>query len=216
MTRLLAAHRGGYNADMGLAQPKQRLTPEQYLRRERDSLDKHEFYRGEVFAMAGGSAEHSRVTANAIRRIGDRLDGSPCGVFDSNLRIRVPGNSLYTYPDLSVICGPLEYDPLDRGRETVLNPTLLVEVLSPSTEAYDRGAKFENYQQIVSLREYLLLSQSVARAETFLRQPDNTWLYTAVTGLETSVRLASLRIEVPLAELYAGTTFPPGTTAPSV
>jgi len=213
--RLLTAHRGGYNVEMGLAQPKQLLTPEEYLRRERDSLDKHEFYRGEVFAMAGGSAEHSRITANAIRRIGERLDGSPCGVFDSNLRIRIPSSSLYTYPDVSVICGPLEYDPLDRSRETVLNPRVLVEVLSPSTEAYDRGTKFENYQQIDSLREYLLLSQNVARAETFLRQPDNTWLYTAVTGLETSVLLASLRIEVPLAELYAGITFPPTATTPT-
>src|SRR5688572_6447821 len=105
---------------MGLPQPKQQFTPEEYLRHERDAVDKHEFYRGEIFAMAGGSAEHSRITANAIRHLGNRLDGSPCGVFDSNLRIRIARSSLYTYPDVSVICGPLEYDPLDARRETVL------------------------------------------------------------------------------------------------
>ena len=199
---------------MGLPQPKQQFTPEEYLRRERDAVDKHEFYRGEIFAMAGGSAEHSRIIANTIRHLGNRLDRSPRGVFDSNLRIRIPRSSLYTYPDVSVICGPLEYDPLDARRETVLNPTLLVEVLSPSTEAYDRGAKFENYQQIDSLREYLLVSQNVARGETFLRQPDGTWLYTAATGLQASVQLASLKIEVPLAEMYTGVTFPPTAIAP--
>src|SRR3954452_15890318 len=130
---------------MTLAQPTPHFTAEQYLRRERDAVTKNEYYRGEIFAMSGGSLEHSLLTANAIRQLGNRLEGSPCRVFDSNLRIRVPKTTLYTYPDVSVVCGQPEFDPLDTRRETVLNPTLLVEVLSPSTDAYGSGAKFRNF-----------------------------------------------------------------------
>ena len=200
---------------MGLAQPEERFTPEEYLRRERDSADKHEFYRGEVFAMAGGSARHSLITANVIRELGNRLKGSPCRVYDSNLRIRIPRTTLYTYPDASVVCRPEEFDPLDPKGETILNPTVLVEVLSPSTEAYDRGTKFENYQQIDALREYALVSQLAPRVETYLRQPDGTWLYSAATGLEASAGLAALKVQVELAELYAGVSFPPPAAAES-
>jgi Uma2 family endonuclease len=200
---------------MGLAQAKQLLTPEEYLRRERDSLDKHEFYHGEVFAMAGASPEHSLITANVIREFGNRLKGSPCRVYDSNLRIRIPRTSLYSYPDASVVCRPTEFDPLDARRETILNPTVLIEVLSPSTEAYDRGTKFENYQQIDALREYVLVSQMAPRVEIYLRQPDGTWLYAATAGLDALSRLASLKIEVPLREIYDGVSFPPAADAPS-
>ena len=198
---------------MGLAQPKQLVTPEEYLRREHDALDRHEFYRGEISAMTGGSEVHSLIVANVIAELHNRLKGTNCRVYDSNFRVRVPSTSLYTYPDTTVICGPTEFDPLDLGRGTALNPTLLVEVLSPSTVAYDRGTKFENYQQIESLREYLLVSQAVPRVESFLRQPDGTWLYTATSGPEASVRLASLNVAVPPAEVYAGVTFPPPSAA---
>lgn len=198
---------------MGLPQPKQQFTPEEYLRRERDALDKHEFYRGEVFALAGASPEHSLITANVIGELRSRLKGSACRVYDSNLRIRIPRTSLYTYPDASVVCRPPEFDPLDTRTETILNPSMLIEVLSPSTEAYDRGTKFENYQQVDALREYVLVSQTAPRVESYLRQQDGTWLYSATTGLQASARLASLKIEVPLAELYDGITFPPPSTA---
>jgi Uma2 family endonuclease len=193
---------------MGLPQPIDRCTPEEYLRREQDSLDKHEYYHGEVFAMAGGSPEHSRVIANVIRRLGNKLDGTPCGVFDRNLRVRIPRTILYTYPDVSVVCGPLQFDPLDVRRQTVLNPTLLVEVLSPGTEAWDRGGKFENYQRIDSLREYVLVASETARVETYLRQADGRWLYAAVAGLDAQARLESLGIDLSLADAYAGVTFP--------
>jgi Uma2 family endonuclease len=193
---------------MGLPHPKQPFTPEEYLRLERDSAEKHEYYRGEIFAMAGGSPEHSLICANVIGELRNRLRGSACRPYDSNLRVRIPTTTLYTYPDVSVICGPTEFDPLDVRRESVLNPTLLIEVLSTSTEAYDRGAKFESYQQIASLREYLLVSQNFPRAETFLRQPDGTWLYSAAKGGEAVIRLASVQVELPLAEVYTGINFP--------
>src|SRR5687767_9181785 len=151
--------------DMGLPQPIHRCTPKEYLRLERDASEKHEFYRGEIFAMSGGSPQHSLIISNINREVGNRLKSSPCRVYDSNLRIRIPRTTLYTYPDVSVIYGPLQFDPLDTQRHTVLNPTLIVEVLSPSTEAWDRGGKLENYIQIESLREYLLVSSLTARVE---------------------------------------------------
>ena len=193
--------------DMGLPQPIHRCTPEEYLRLERDASEKHEFYRGEIFAMSGGSFNHSLISANVIRELGNGLRTSPCRVFDSNLRIRIPRTTLYTYPDASVVCGPPQFDPLDTHRHTVLNPTLIVEVLSPSTEGWDRGGKLESYIQIESLRDYVLISSITARVEVYLRQTDGTWNYSDATGLEARIALRSLRLELPLSEVYAGVTF---------
>ena len=189
-------------------QPATRLTPEEYLRRENDSSVKHEYYRGEVFAMAGGTFEHSRIIANVIRELGTRLKGTPCGVQDSNLRVRVARTTLYAYPDASVLCGEPAFDPLDSRRMTLTNPALLVEVLSPTTESWDRGGKFDNYRQIDSLREYVMVSWDAARVETYLRQPDGRWLFAAALGLAATARLESIGVELPLAEVYGGVTLP--------
>jgi len=115
------------------------FTISDYLNRERDSLEKHEYRDGEILAMSGGSARHSLISANVIRELGNRLKGKPCRVYDSNLRIRIPRSVLYTYPDASVVCDAPQVDPDDPLKETVINPTVVVEILSPSTEAYDRG-----------------------------------------------------------------------------
>jgi Uma2 family endonuclease len=195
-------------AGMGLLPPTRRYTAEEYLRLEQDAVDKHQYYRGEIFAMSGGPATHSLINANLIRVIGNALLKSPCRVYDSNLRLRVPRTTLYTYPDATIVCGEHNFDPQDPFGQTVLNPTLVAEVLSPSTEAYDRGAKFENYQQIDSLREYVLVSQEVIRVETFLRQPSGNWLY-AAAGVGSSVHLASLHIQLTLEDMYAGAGLSP-------
>jgi Uma2 family endonuclease len=179
----------------------------EYLRRERESLDKHEFRDGEIILMAGGSGDHSLIAANVIREIGNHLKGKPCRVYDSNLRIRVPGTVTYTYPDASIICGQREIDPNDSSGETFTNPRAVVEVLSPATEAYDRGEKFELYRRIPSLEEYVLISQFTPRVEAYLRRPEGSWLLTPVSGLEGVVRLRSLEIDLPLSEIYAGITF---------
>lgn len=197
---------------MALPQPITRCTPEEYLRRERDSTDKHEYYHGELFAMAGGSPDHSLIISNINREIGNRLKGKPCRVYENNLRIRIPRTTHYTYPDGSVICGERQFDPQDLRKETVLNPTLIVEVLSPSTEAWDRGGKFASYQQIESLREYVLVSSEKPLVETFLRQPGGTWTYSAAPGRVGAVRVNSLGIELPLAEVYDGVEFPTDST----
>ena len=194
---------------MTLPQPVYRCTPEEYLARERDARERHEYYHGEVFAMSGGTPQHSLIIANVNGELRAALKGKPCRVYESNLRIRIPRTTLYTYPDASVVCGPLQFDPLDARKETVINPTLLVEVLSPSTETWDRGGKFQNYQQIESLREYVLVSSEKALLETFLRHEGGTWIYAAAAGPEARARFNSLGVEIPLAEIYAGVEFPP-------
>jgi Uma2 family endonuclease len=144
---------------------KQRHSIAEYIRRERDALDKHEYRDGQILLMAGGTADHSLIVANAIREIGNRLKGKPCHVYDSNLRVRIPRTILYTYPDATILCGPRQLDPDDPSGETVTNARVIVEVLSPSTEAYDRGEKFDRYRQLDSLEEYVLISQATPRLE---------------------------------------------------
>jgi Uma2 family endonuclease len=194
---------------MSVAQSGIRYTPEEYLRREYDAQEKHQYYRGEIWAMAGGTAEHSLIIANVNGELHARLKGGRCRAYDSNLRLRIPRTTLYTYPDVSVVRGEIQFDPLDRNKTTMLNPALLVEVLSPSTEAWDRGEKLQSYIQIESLREYVLVSSQSASVETFLRQADGTWLYTPTRPPAVAAKFKSLEIELAFADIYAGVTFPP-------
>jgi Uma2 family endonuclease len=193
---------------MELKVPKQRFSVAEYLERERKAVDKHEYRDGEILLMAGGSRSHSLMIANVIAALHSRLQGKPCRVYDSNLRVQVPRKVLYTYPDVSVICGQSDPDENDPAGDTVTNPRLIVEVLSDSTEAYDRGKKFDGYRELESLQEYVLVSQEAPRVETFFRQPDGTWLLTPVSGLNASVRLRSIETEVALAAIYQGVEFP--------
>jgi Uma2 family endonuclease len=189
-------------ANMGLPSATRIYTAEEYLSLEQNAVDKHEFYRGEIFATSGGTEAHSLITTNVISAIHGALRGKPCRVYDSNLRIRIPKTTLFTYPDATVICGETTLDKNDPYGQTVINPTTIVEVLSRSTEAYDRGAKFENYQTIESLKEYVLISQNVVRVETFSRQSDETWLYSAVAGVDAVAHLNSIAIELSLRDIY--------------
>ena len=141
------------------------LTFAQYLEQERASDTKHELVNGAIFAMAGGTMEHGRLGSNMAGVLVAKLRGRPCAAFSSDVRIRVRATGLVTYPDLSVVCGRLEHDPKDEN--TIVNPIVLVEVLSDSTEGYDRGEKFGHYQRITSLKEYVLVSQHTPRVEVF-------------------------------------------------
>lgn len=190
---------------MGLPQRVAPLTPTEYLKIERAAEFRHEYFNGEMFAMSGGSPQHSLIKMNTGRELGNKLKGRPCTAFDSDLRIRVSPAGLYTYPDISVVCGELEFDD-DQG-DTVLNPALLVEVLSDSTEAYDRGKKFEHYRRIASLREYVLISQKSPTIERYLRNADETWTLTAVIGLDASIHLPTIDVTLPLIEVYDRVTF---------
>ncbi|HEX3150201.1 MAG TPA: Uma2 family endonuclease [Gemmataceae bacterium] len=186
--------------------PKPLLTPEEYLVRERKAEFKSEYYRGEMFAMASASREHNSVKDNLIIEIGTRLKGSPCRTFSSDQRVKVSPTGLYTYPDIVVVCGKAEYDSLDK--DTLLNPVAIIEVLSPSTENYDRGAKFRQYEQLPSMKEYILVAQNEPVCERFVRQGDSDWLRTIVTGLAGELLFATLPVRIPMADIYNGVEFP--------
>jgi Uma2 family endonuclease len=182
------------------------VTPEAYLVAERASDVKHEYIAGEVFAMSGGSYAHSRIAANIIRSLGNQLDGAPCEVATNDLRIHVERTGMYTYPDAVVICGEPRFH--DRERDTLLNPFLLVEVLSESTEGYDRGEKFAHYRAIPSLQHYVLVSQARQRIEHYARQPDDGWALHVAEKPGASVILVPNKLRLELATVYQRVNVP--------
>ncbi len=194
---------------MGLPATKLRHTLQDYYRIENDAAEKHEFRAGEILAMSGGSPQHALIALNIGAALRARLKGKPCLPYGSDLRVRIAGHQRCVYPDVSVICGKIEYDPDDETGNSVLNPRLIVEVLSPSTEAYDRGDKFASYREVPSLAEYVLISSSDPRVETFLRQSDGTWAFSSSSANDSRTILRSLQIELPLGEIYADVQFPP-------
>ena len=198
---------------MALAAPVKRLTEGEYLEIERRAVLKSEFFDGEMFGMSGGTRWHSLIGTNLAREFGNRLKGHRCVPYNTDLRVKVEETRLFTYPDLSVVCG--EPRLLDDETDTLLNPTLLVEVLSDSTEAYDRGKKFEHYRQIPSLQEYLLVSQKEPRIEQFIRQESGFWLLREAAGLEATLELPSLKIPLALAEVFANVQFTPAPIRPT-
>ncbi len=184
---------------MAQPQPKPSLSPEEYLAIERQAETRSEYLDGEMFAMAGGSYAHNVIVGNLVGEIRQQLKGRPCTVCPSDQRVRVPEVD-YTYPDVVVVCGEPRFE--DEHLDILLNPVLIVEVLSPTTEAYDRGKKFQLSQEIESLMEYVLVAQDQHRVERFLRQDGNQWLLTTTTGLESTVSLTSIQCALPLAEVY--------------
>jgi len=178
-----------------------RLTPEEYLAIEREAERKSEYYDGRMYLMAGTSRAHSLIVMNVTRVLGTELLDGPCEVYASDMRLKVTESGLYTYPDVMVACPEIRFD--DRRSDTLLNPKVIIEVLSPSTEAYDRGQKFALYQALSSLREYVLISQVEPRVERFTRQPGSTdWVYSEATGLEREVELSSIGCRLRLSAAY--------------
>ncbi|HVR97164.1 MAG TPA: Uma2 family endonuclease, partial [Thermoanaerobaculia bacterium] len=161
---------------------------------------KSEYLDGEVVAMTGASENHILVVTNLVRELSSQLMQRPCRVYSNDMRVQVSATGLYTYPDVVVVCGDRQFE--DGRRDTLLNPTLIIEVFSPTTEAYDRGKKFEHYQALESLSEYVLVVQDEPRVEQFLRQDGSHWLFTATAGLDTTVTLASIQCELAVAGIY--------------
>jgi Uma2 family endonuclease len=176
---------------------KHRWTEQEYLAFDRTSASKHEYYDGEIYNMVGGSSHHALIAANAIIALGSMLGGHPCRVYTGDLRVKMPES--FVYPDVTVVCGEPRF--LDSSQDTLLNPTLVIEVLSPSTAAFDRGAKLHGYQTLESLQMYLLVEQDRAQVELYTRRSEG-WLYTRYTGLESTAALPALEISLPLAALY--------------
>ncbi len=181
------------------------ISVQQYLDRERQSPSRSEFFEGEMFAMAGGSAMHSLIAANFVREAGNALKNKPCVVFNSDLRVLVLATGLHTYPDATVVCGPLEFE--DECQDTLTNPTVIVEVLSDATEKYDRGRKADHYRQIVALRELIFIAQDHPHVESFVRQSDGGWLFSEEKELTASFEFPSLSIGVLLSEIYRNVQF---------
>jgi Uma2 family endonuclease len=181
-------------------QPKTFLTPEQYLEIDRKAEFRSEYFNGEMFAMAGAKEAHNLVVANLVAGLHRQFRSRPCRVYPSDMRVRVPATGLQTYPDVIALCGEPRF--LDEQRDTLLNPGLIVEVLSPSTEAYDRGRKFEQFQAIESLREYLLVATDRVHADLYTRQADSRWMLTSADKLDDSLTLESVDARLLLADLY--------------
>ena len=182
------------------------LTPEQYLEIERKAESKSEYYQGEMFAMAGARYAHIKIVANAMRDLGQQLRHGNCEPLSNDLRVRVTPTGLYTYPDVVIVCGKPQF--LDDTLDTLLNPTVIIEVLSESTEVYDRTRKFEQYRTLESLSAYLMISSLRVSVERYLRQADGSWNFIAKTSLEDAIDLPSVGCRLLLAELYENVDFP--------
>ena len=182
-------------------QTKPRMTSEEYLRIERAAESKHEFLNGEMFAMSGASLAHVTIVANIVAALHGQLRATPCRVGSADLRVKVQASCLYTYPDVVVVCGAAGFDAADIAY-TVLNPTLILEVLSESTKDYDRGGKFEHYRKLESLREYILVAQDECHVEHFVRQPDDRWLLSETNNQDDCLTLGSISSRLNVRDVY--------------
>jgi len=187
--------------------PVSKLTEEQYLAIERAAEFRSEFVDGEMFAMAGGSMSHLRLQQNLAGELHAFLRGSPCEAFGSDCRIRVSSQT-YVYADVSVACGPVMAGEHD---DNLTNPVAIFEVLSPSTEKYDRGLKFQLYRTINSLKDYVLVSQEQVRIEQFTRQPDGTWTLRDYQSPDEEIKIDSIGVAIPLRRIYERVDIPPAT-----
>ena len=181
-------------------QPKTRFTPEEYLALERKAECKSEYFNGEIFAMSGATPQHVLIVTNVVSELRGQLKSRPCTVYSTDLRLKVSATGLYTYPDVIVVCGEPQFN--DDHKDTLLNPTLIVEVLSESTKDYDRGGKFEQYRMLESFMEYVLIAQDKHHVEHFVRQPDNRWLLSETNRVEDTLELTSIGCNLALTEVY--------------
>ena len=180
--------------------PKTYLTPEQYLATERKAEYKSEYIDGEMVAMTGASRNHNLITINTAREITQQLKGKPCEAYSSDMRVRIPATNLYAYPDLVVVCGEPIFE--DDFVDTLVNPTVIIEVLSDSTESHDRGKKFRDYRSIDSLSEYLLIAQDEYRVERYMKQIDGRWLLSEARSINDQIELSSIDCTLALKEIY--------------
>lgn len=176
------------------------VTPADYLALERRAETKSEYLNGTIYAMSGASRNHNRITVNLARRLGNQLSGKPCEPFINDMRVKVSPTGLYTYPDVVIVCGDPRFE--DNQVDTLLNPTVIIEVLSDSTEAYDRGEKFAHYRALESLTDYLLVAQDKPRIEHYQRQADGQWLYSVADGMEAQTDITAIGSVLRLIEIY--------------
>ena len=182
---------------------KRHLTIEEYLEMEETSEVKHEYYRGEIFSMAGGTITHNTISVKLLTRLEQKLGGKGCQPYNSDQRIYIEKNGLFTYPDISVVCGNPE--TLDNDDTNILNPIIVIEVLSPSSRNYDRGDKFKLYRDIPSLKEYILVDSEMIAIEAYRMNEHKEWVLKEYSSLEDLLYVTSLDIAIPVSEIYEGT-----------
>ena len=186
-----------------MAQPATKyISEKEYLAFERNALDKHEYYQGEIFAMSGASFKHNLIESNLRGALHTFLKGKVCREFGSNLRVHIPKNTLYTYPDILVLCD--EPDFVDDEFDTITNPSIIIEILSPSTANYDRGAKFDLYRDISSLNEYLLIDSQTIHVVVYTKNNDSTWTLSETKNLNDNITLPSINFIINVADIYDG------------
>lgn len=177
-----------------------RITPEEYLRLERLAETRSEYFEGELFPMPGVTREHNIINGNLVFELKNQLSGRPCEVYFCEMRVKVPATGAYAYPDVAVLCGEPAFE--DVKFDTLLNPQLLIEILSESTERHDRGLKLRHYRSIESLQEYVLVSQTESRMERYARQPSGAWTYSDVIDPAAILELSSIACRLSIARVY--------------
>lgn len=180
-----------------------KYTIEEYLEMEQASQEKHEYYQGEIFAMSGAKVTHNIIATNTAALFTNKLKGKPCRPFNSDQRIHIEKNSLFTYPDISIVCGEIETRNNDEWN--VINPTIIIEILSPFTRDYDRGQKFKLYRDIPSLKEYVLIDSESINVEIFFLNQQGNWELKEYTTIDDSFALDSVQVKLQLQEIYEGT-----------
>ena len=189
-----------------LAYSNKKYTITEYLELEQAAIEKHEYYRGDIFAMSGAKVNHNRISKNTLIGIGKKLAGKPCEPFNSDQRIHIEKNTLFTYPDISIICG--EVLTLNDDEWNAFNPTVIYEVLSPSTKNYDRGEKFKLYRDIPTLKEYILIDSESINVEAFYINENGNWELNEYKIISETLQLRSVQISLDLREIYEGVKFP--------
>jgi Uma2 family endonuclease len=196
-------------------QLKRRYTLEEYLEMDRLSEERLEFWHGEIFSMSGVNQEHAEIEVNIVSTLHSRLRGRECRVFPANMRIKVPNMPPYRYADVSALCGKAQFEKIG-GVDALTNPSLIIEILSPSTEGYDRGEKFSHYKSIPSFSEYLLVAQHRPHVTHLVKQTDGAWLHREFNDLNDAVKLETLNCELRLSEIYQNVEFAPTAPPPVV
>ncbi|MFV9505123.1 MAG: Uma2 family endonuclease, partial [Oscillochloridaceae bacterium umkhey_bin13] len=193
------------------AQPKPFITEVSYLELERQSTLKHEYYAGQVYAMAGASEQHNLIALNIAASLHGQVRGRTCRAYPSDMRVKIAKTGLYTYPDFTIVCGQVQFVDTVK-RDTIINPTVIIEILSPSTERYDRGMKFQHYRTLDSLQEYLLVAQDKYHIERFARHEPHEWVFSEALGLDAIMPIRSIQGALTLRDVYEQVSIGPELT----
>ena len=192
-----------------IARPKPYITEAEYLELERAGTSKHEYFAGDIFAMTGASEQHNLIASNVVASLHQQMRGRSCRIYPSDMRLKIMQSGLNIYPDITIVCGSPQFTDAAK-RDTLLNPIVIIEILSPSTERYDRGMKFQHYRTIPSLQEYILIAQDEQHIERYTRHDANQWILIEASGSDATLAISSVSVTLALSDVYEQVDLPPG------